>query len=135
MSPDLGAQTERETSTGRLLQIPSEIGHGHRTAQKRHRYAGRQGDGLRAGRGDGEREKRVMLQLSHQQTIISRRLQAWRYLGDVAQGGLGDVSIDLNRSAPGSSILVFHSWIRVPATPASCDAEISVSENPISVKT
>ena len=78
----LGAEAEDEAAVREVLEVPRELGGYHRGARERDGDGVAQGELFGPGRGDGEREERVVLGLAGPQAGEAKVFGGLRHLVD-----------------------------------------------------
>jgi len=87
---DLRAQAQDEPSLRVVLQVPTDLGHRHRIACKRHRDAGTQFDAGGVFGGQGQRQERVVIELGGPAAVVAATFQhagTGRHLCELADNG------------------------------------------------
>ena len=82
------------TGRGELLQIPADVGHGHRVAGERDRDAGAQFDRRGVLGGQREQQERVVTDLRGPAAVVAELFDLTRAPGHVSQPG-HDAAVDL----------------------------------------
>ena len=91
----LRAETEDEAALRVGLQIPADVGDGHRIAGERHRDAGPELDRRGVLGGQHQRQERIVVDLGCPAAVVAPSLQRGRRLGDVGElAGHGPVDLE-----------------------------------------
>src|SRR3984893_4056825 len=91
---DLGTQAQNEAALRVGLQIPADVGNGHRVTRECHRDAGPQLESRGVFGGQQQRQKRIMVDLAGQTRVLALLLEDTRQFGHPSEVG-EDAAVDL----------------------------------------